>query len=105
MYELDIPLSERLTVERATQLVEALANAEGLDVRLRGTLARYPGSLHWRLAAPTARDTLEVTYWPARNRLWLSIQAGWGADWIPQAVPGLQAALDPAAERAQGESA
>jgi hypothetical protein len=104
MYELDIPLTAHLTAERAGALVEAIVAAEGLQVRLRGTLARYPGSLHWHLASPAARGTLEVTYWPARNRLWLSVQAGRRAEWIPQAVPRLHAALDPAVEKVQGES-
>jgi hypothetical protein len=87
MYELDIPLSTHLTAERATQLLEAVVAAEGLEVRLRGTLARYPGSLHWHLVSPAARGTLEVTYWPAHNRLWLSVQAGRRADWIADALP------------------
>ncbi len=105
MYELEIPLSARLTAERATQLLEAVVAAEGLEVRLRGTLVRFPGSLHWRLASPAARGTLEVTYWPARNRLWLSVQAGRRADWIADTLPCLQAGLIPAAPCYQEESA
>ncbi len=105
MYELEIPLSARLTAECASALVEAMVAAEGLEVRLRGTLVRFPGSLHWHLASPAARGTVEVTYWPARNRLWLSVQAGRRAEWIPQALPRLQAALAPAGEPAQARDA
>jgi hypothetical protein len=105
MYELEIPLPARLSAGRATALVEVMAAAEGLEIRLRGTLARYPGSLHWHLGLPSTRGTLEVTYWPARNRLWLAVQEGRRAEWIEAALPRLRAALVPAPGVIEDESA
>jgi hypothetical protein len=76
--------------------IEAAASAEGLVVRLRGALGKYPGSRHWHLGRPGARGTLEVTWWPreAGGRLWLAMQAGRRAPWISQAIPRLLARLE-----------
>jgi hypothetical protein len=78
------------SAERVGESVEAAASAEGLVVRMRTTLRRYPESLHWHLARLGERGTLEVTYWPPAGRLWLSVQSGRRAAWIAEVVPGLR---------------
>jgi hypothetical protein len=82
MTVLEIPLSRPMTADRATQLVERLAATEGLEVRMRGTLSQYPGSLCWHLARPGERGTLVLTFWPSQDRLWLAVQNGQSADWM-----------------------
>lgn len=94
MEEIEIALPAGTPPETLAALVEALAASQGLHIRLRGTLRSYPGSLHWHLARPGERGTLEVTCWPARNRLWLSVQSGRRAAWIEQTLPLLQTALE-----------
>ncbi|HLV98591.1 MAG TPA: hypothetical protein VKT82_07940 [Ktedonobacterales bacterium] len=68
--------------------------SSGLKMRMRGTLHTYPGSLHWHFEKPGERGTLEVTLWPARQRLWLSVQAGRRARWIEDALPHIKAQLE-----------
>jgi hypothetical protein len=86
MTVLEIPLSRQMTAERATELVERLAATEGLEIRLRGTLDQYPGSLCWHLARPKELGALVVTFWPAHNRLWLVVQGGQSAEWMLSSV-------------------
>jgi hypothetical protein len=60
--------------------LEAFALELGLLVQ-RGTLKSYPGCAHWHLTIPRHRGTLEATWWPAKNRLWLSVHANRQAPW------------------------
>jgi hypothetical protein len=66
--------------------VVAAAEALGLRVASDGTLRRYPGSRHWHLKKVGSSGTLEVTHWPAKERLWVSYHANriGGAGWVAQ---------------------
>ncbi len=66
-------------IERA---VEQVIAELGLQVRLLGSLANIPGSVHWHLKQGRQRGTLEVTFAPRERRLWLSVHAGRDGDWI-----------------------
>jgi len=74
--------------------IEACIVGSGLQVRMRGALRAYPGSLHWHVEKPGERGTLEVTLWPAKHRLWLAVQAGRRARWIEDALPRIKAHLE-----------
>jgi hypothetical protein len=91
--EVDVPLPPDVDLATATSALEAGCAAEGLQLVRRGTLARYPGSLHWHLRQRPARGTLELTLWPDRRRLWLSVQDGRRAAWTEAAMAGLTARL------------
>lgn len=65
--------------------VEQKARALGLDSVL-GSLKKYPGSTHWHLTKPGCKGTLEITWWPARNRLWIHQRLNRSADWQDEAI-------------------
>jgi hypothetical protein len=65
--------------------VERYANNLGLDVQ-RGSLRKYPGSTHWHFTMPGQKGTLECTWWPAKDRLWLATHANRTADWQPTVI-------------------
>lgn len=75
----------RLAGDPAT-LLEAIATELGLVVRLRSTLATYPGSIHWHFQRPGERGTLELTWWPSGGRLWLKVHPMRSAPWIEGCV-------------------
>ncbi len=75
-------------------LIEEAAENNGLQIRLRGTLRIYPGSQHWHFQKPGERGTLEVTFWPAGNRVWFSVQAGRRAVWIAEIIPLMKAWIE-----------
>ena len=72
----------------------------GLTISSEGKLAAYPGSRHWHLKIGRRSGTLEVTVWPARNRLWVTYHANRVGDgWVQQLAPVFARAL---AERLGG---
>ena len=66
----------------------------GLSMTLKGTLVKYPGCTHWHWKHGQERGTLEITCWPAQQRLWYKVQAGREGDWISDTVRRLQSALE-----------
>ena len=52
-------------------------------------MAKYPGCTHWHLKKDRETGTLELTWWPARNRLWFKIATGRQADWMVEAMDRL----------------
>jgi hypothetical protein len=87
--EIDLPPAQ---IPSAAKLESLFTNAT-LRITLRGTLAAYPGSVHWHLKEGHQRGTLEVTLWPPEGRIWLSVQDGRRAEWIAGAVARLQTLL------------
>ena len=69
--------------------IEAAVGRVGLVVSMKGTLAKFPGCTHWHLKRGTEHGVLEVTIWPAQNRLWLSVQERRKGPWIDGAVKKL----------------
>ena len=86
MTEVELPVPHGDVVA----LFEAAALGFGLAVE-RGTLRKYPGCTHWHLTTPGQKGTLEVTWWPARNRLWLGTHANRRAAWQDAALSALTA--------------
>ncbi len=72
--------------ESWAEQVEQIAGDLCLVVTMRGTLRKYPGSLHWHLKKGTLAGVLEVTVWPSESRAWVSNQSGRQGDWIAEAM-------------------
>jgi len=70
----------------AAQWIETAAGTAGLTATVRGSLNAYPGSIHWHFQREAERGTLEVTLWPARERLWFSIHGNRDGAWMPDAI-------------------
>jgi hypothetical protein len=90
MEHFGIDLTAPLEAQAVGEVVEAAAAAEGLSVTLKGTLAGYPGCTHWHFKRGRERGTLEATFWPRENRLWLSIQSGRTGDWTLETAERLR---------------
>jgi hypothetical protein len=91
--ETPIALPKRLKPARVTALLDALLVEAGLHVTLRDTLRQYPGCVHWHLKRGRERGTLELTYWPAAGRVWLSVHRNRVAPWITPTIAALQQQL------------
>lgn len=65
------------------------AGLEGTE----GTLKSYPGSMHFHLRKPKERGTLELTWWPAKRRFWVSVHANRRAPWQEAVIEHLSTAL------------
>jgi hypothetical protein len=94
MVEIEVAVSPMGKEEQLVALIEEAAENNGLQIRMRGTLRTYPGSQHWHFQKPGERGTLEVTLWPAGNRVWFSVQAGRRAVWIAEILPLMKAWIE-----------
>ena len=74
----------------AESLIETCCRDAGLIRSLKGTLAQYPGCIHWHWKRRREPGTLEVTLWPRENRLWLSIHTNRSGGWTEAAAPALR---------------
>jgi hypothetical protein len=83
MKELPIHLPARASLARIERAIDQAIAACGLTVKLRGTLRRFPRSVHWHVKCGRERGTLEITLWPQESRAWFTIQDGRRGEWIP----------------------
>lgn len=61
--------------------VERTATRRDLRVTWMGSPKQYPGSQHGHLRWPKRGGTLEVTRWPQKRRLWVSLYRGREGSW------------------------
>ena len=94
MLEYEVQLPERVVPSEAVVAIEAACVDAGLRCALKGSLRSYPGSDHWHYKRDREPGTLEVTLWPARRRLWLSVQAGRRAEWIEPLIEPLRQEIE-----------
>ena len=90
MRELDIAVTDWTEPPHIVARVEAALHRRGLRLTMKGTLKTCPGSTHWHYKLGREPGTLELTLWPAKQRLWISVQAGRTAPWIEEVLPALQ---------------
>lgn len=90
--EFQVPVSARLT--GVDSMIESTCAAEGLQIGMKGGMARFPGSIHWHFKRPTERGTLEITFFPRDRRIWAQIQDGRRADWIEASLAKIKSAIE-----------
>ena len=82
--EVDISRVRYRTFGDLDTTIDRMCSANDLTITMKSTLSKYPGSIHWHVKRGQDPGTLEVTLWPAQERLWFSVQAGRTADWVMQ---------------------
>ena len=100
MLEMVVAVPPAFEIDRLPALAEEVCGRHGLAETFKGTLAAYRGCLHWHFARPGTRGTLELTFWPARRRLWIKVSDNRRAEWIDEVLPTLASALRSALEQA-----
>ena len=94
MIEQDIRVPAGLPAASVEAAVERACQAEGLILALKGTLAKYPGSVHWHWKRRREPGTLEVTFWPETDRAWFAVQAGRTGEWIEASMRRLDLEIE-----------
>ena len=85
MREFDLSIDGGILPEDVPATLEQTASWAGL-VAERGSLKSYPGSTHWHFRRPGSRGTLEATWFPHTERLWLSYHENRYAPWMDDMV-------------------
>ena len=93
MLEVAVALPPRASLAGIEKIVEAECARAGLRLTLKGTLAAYPGCVHWHFKRGLERGALEITFWKTEQRLWFKAAAGRTARWMDEALPKLRRAI------------
>jgi hypothetical protein len=96
-FEFHIPPSAQLA--NIDSAIESTCIAEGLQVGMKGSLASFPGSIHWHFKKPGERGTLEITSSHRDGRIWAQIQSGRDADWIEPCFEKIKIKLEKTLKR------
>ena len=90
MREIDFAVPRNADLGRAERLIEKICGRRGLLLAMKGSLASYPGCVHWHYRRQSHRGTLELTLFVRERRLWAKVQDGRKAPWIDEELPALQ---------------
>jgi hypothetical protein len=82
MQSRELPFTHDL--DRMEQAIKSL----GCEIREMGT-KKYPNGRHWHIRRPNYIGTLELTWSPIDERMWLSWRANRMGGWIEPAVEEL----------------
>lgn len=93
MREIEIPMPSNPDFPAIARTIEEALVSNGLQITLKTTLGKYPGSTHWHIKNGKDKGILEITLWPSQTRAWFSIQSGRKADWIQPKIARLQRLL------------
>jgi hypothetical protein len=96
MKQWEIQVGRAWDSRRIAGVIESVAKSNGLVVSLKGSLRAFPGCVHWHFKKERQSGTIEVTMWPQKRRVWLSVQSGRRAQWIEAALPGMRRSLQDA---------
>ena len=90
MREVAINLPAGAADKDVVYAIDAASREVGLRQVSKGSLGKYPGSVHWHYKSGDQPGTLEITYWPKQGRAWFALRANRRAPWMDAAVPQLK---------------
>ena len=94
MIEVELQITVDATRDEVVRVVEQTCIANDLTCARKGTLAGYPGCIHWHFRNDKQKGTLEITWWENENRLWFKVAGGRTGDWINEALPRLKEKIE-----------
>ena len=86
MIESDIEIPEDINTEILIAAIERACRAHDLHCTLKGTLRKYPGSVHWHFKKGKQSGTLELTWWEDKQRLWFKVADGRTGAWVGESM-------------------
>jgi hypothetical protein len=96
--EFAVPRDADLTL--AVKLIEKICAQHELILAMKGSLAAYPGCVHWHYKRQNQKGTLELTLFARDRRVWAKVQDGRKAPWIDEELAALQWAIERALQAA-----
>jgi len=90
MIEVDLQIPDSIDEKTIVRIVEHVCMMNGLTCTLKGTLAKYPDSIHWHLKNGKQKGILEITWWENEHRLWFKVAENRTSAWIKDNIPILK---------------
>jgi hypothetical protein len=94
MREIDFAVPRTVDLVGAERLIEEICAGRGRMLAMKGSLAIYPGCVHWHYKRQNHKGTLELTLFLRDRRVWAKVQDGPKAPWIDEELPGLRLAIE-----------
>jgi len=94
MIEIELQIPDSVDSDTLVRVVEHICIANGLTCTLSGTLASYPGCVHWHFRKGTQRGILEITCWELERRLWFKVAGNRRGEWIEDSIPQLKERIE-----------
>jgi len=94
MIEVELQIPDSIEPVAVLRIVEQVCASNELTCSLRGTLASYPGSIHWHFKRDQERGTLEITWWESGHRLWFKVARGRTGERILTSIPQLKEQIE-----------
>jgi hypothetical protein len=94
MKEFEFHVPTECDLSGAEDMIEKAAAERGLHIGMKGSLAAYPGCIHWHFKIQGQKGTLEITLYLKDRRIWAQVQDGRRADWIDAELPRLRHAIE-----------
>ena len=90
MIEVELQIPANANSDSVNKVLEQVCTANYLTCVLKGTLASYPGCMHWHFRKEKQKGTLEITWWERENRLWFKVARGRTGNWIDESIAMLK---------------
>jgi hypothetical protein len=96
MIEVEIQIPPAIHSSTIIKKVEQVCIDNDLTLTLKGTLAGYPGCVHWHFKKHKQPGTLEITWWEKEHRLWFKVADHRKGMWIDESLPALKKEIEQA---------
>ena len=94
MIEVELQIPANLSSEHVIEVVERACDSHHLICARKGTLASYPGCIHWHFKMDKQKGILEITWWETENRLWFKVAKGRIGDWMTESITTLKKKIE-----------
>jgi len=94
MLEIELQIPDGVHKGDLIRCVEDVCVGNNLTCTLKGTLKKYPGSIHWHFKQDKQNGILEITWWETENRLWFKVADNRVSKWIDESIPKLKEEIE-----------
>src|ERR1700723_1168007 len=100
MREIEFAVPHNADLTQAIKSIETICAQHELILAMKGSLAAYPGCIHWHDKREKQKGTLELTLFARDRCVWAKVQDGRKAPGIERDLPALQWAIERALQAA-----
>jgi hypothetical protein len=94
MIEVELQVPDSTDTEAVRRAIEEICASHALTCTSKGTLLRYPASVHWHFKQVKQTGTLEITWWENQRRLWFKVARNGENKWIDESIPLLKEQIE-----------
>ena len=94
MFEIEFQIPDGVNKDALIRYVEEICTANNLTCTLKGTVKKYPGSIHWHFKKDKQNGILEITWWETEHRLWFKVADNRVSKWIDESIPKLKEEIE-----------